>query len=265
MKIHCCRLAVAGLLIAQLCSGQAFAGSACEDKPASPETLRKGLNLALKTRNALDASGAEVALVARVGQNLSEYGLRYSHVGYAWRDHPEGRWTVVHLLNECGTAHSDLYDQGLGNFFNDDLYAWETKIIIPSPAVQAKLARALADTRVERLHQPLYNMLAYPYATKYQNSNQWVLEMLNEGFLEQAAGSREIAQAWLKLNRYEATRLTLTPLTRLGARMFRASIAFDDHPNELRFSDRIDTVTVESVVKFINTLDPLSHSTVIQL
>ncbi|HTJ96620.1 MAG TPA: DUF2145 domain-containing protein [Rhodocyclaceae bacterium] len=265
MKLRLKFLTVGLVLAAQIFSGATFAGTACEDKPPTPDSLRKGLNLALKTRNALDASQAQVALIARVGQNLSQYGLRYSHVGIAWRDHPEGPWLVVHLLNECGTATSNLYDQGLGNFFNDDLFAWEAKIIIPSPAAQAKLARALADVRIERLHEAAYNMLAYPYSTKYQNSNQWVLEMLNEGYLEQPVTNRELAQAWIKLNRYEPSRLTLLPLTRLGARMFRANIAFDDHPDELRFSNRIDTVTVESIDKFISTIDPLSHSTVVRL
>jgi len=100
----------------------AHAGQACTEKAPTPETIRKGLTLALKTRNALDASGAQVALVARVGQDLSRYGVHYSHMAYAWRDHPKGRWFVVHELNKCGTADSDIFDEGLGNFFLDDLF-----------------------------------------------------------------------------------------------------------------------------------------------
>jgi hypothetical protein len=34
-------------------------------------------------------------------------------------------------------------------------------------------------------------------------------------------------------------------LQRLGARVTGANIALDDHPNEKRFSDRIETVTVD--------------------
>jgi hypothetical protein len=33
--------------------------------------------------------------------------------------------------------------------------------------------------------------------------------------------------------------------------MFKANVAFDDHPNELRFSDRINVVTVDSIVDFL--------------
>jgi hypothetical protein len=36
-------------------------------------------------------------------------------------------------------------------------------------------------------------------------------------------------------------------MTRLGARLTAANVAFDDHPNAKRFSDRIETVTVDSV------------------
>jgi hypothetical protein len=43
--------------------------------------------------------------------------------------------------------------------------------------------------------------------------------------------------------------------TRLGARMFRANVAFDDHPFDRRMAGQIDTVTVDSVVRFIRQQD----------
>jgi len=45
--------------------------------------------------------------------------------------------------------------------------------------------------------------------------------------------------------------LKLGPLTRLGARASAANVAFDDHPNEKRFADRIETVTVDSVFEWL--------------
>jgi hypothetical protein len=45
--------------------------------------------------------------------------------------------------------------------------------------------------------------------------------------------------------------LKLGPLTRLGGRVTAANVAFDDHPNEKRFSDRIETVTVDSVFEWL--------------
>jgi len=45
--------------------------------------------------------------------------------------------------------------------------------------------------------------------------------------------------------------LKLGPLTRLGARATAANVAFDDHPSDKRFSDRIETVTVDSVFAWL--------------
>ena len=71
------------------------------------------------------------------------------------------------------------------------------------------------------------------------------------GALEPAATTRRSAQAWLQLRGYEPTALRLGALTRLGARATAAHIAFDDHPNEKRFADRIETVTVDSVFAWL--------------
>ena len=249
-----------------LASAGALAGTACSDKPPSAESVRKGLQLALQTYQALDASGARLALIGRVGSDLSKHKLRYSHMGMVWRDHPKGRWTVVHMLNQCGTASSALYDEGLGNFFNDDPFAYEAIIAIPGEENQERLIKALGTALPASLFEPQYNMVAYPWSTKYQNSNQWLVEVLAAAWAP--AGTvfnRQQAQAWLKQAGYQPTLLRIGPLERLGGRMFRANIAFDDHPNELRFSDQIYTVTVESAVEFARRFDPATRVSVLKL
>ena len=189
--------------------------------------------------------------------------MRYSHVGFTWRDHPKGRWLVVHELNECGTASSDIYDEGLGNFFLDDLWKMEAVILIPDAPARQRLAAMLASGAHFAFHDPHYNMVAYPFSTQYQNSNQWALEVVAaaEAADVAAAGtavaaSRAQAQQWLKSAGYQPTELKLDAITRLGARLTNANIAFDDHPGELRWADRIRTVTVESVFNFIAGRDP---------
>jgi hypothetical protein len=91
-------------------------------------------------------------------------------------------------------------------------------------------------------------MLAYPWATRYQQSNQWVNETLAMALEPQitaraGAGLAEVQGLCGYLN--------LGPMTRLGGRMFKANIAFDDHPNALRFSDRIETTTADSLLAFL--------------
>jgi hypothetical protein len=119
------------------------------------------------------------------------------------------------------------------------------------------------------MHQPMYNMLAYPFSEKYQNSNQWPLELLTEALSQQAGinppiTTRKQAQQWLKLTNYEPSTLKLSAFTRLGARMFKANVAFDDHPDERRFADLIDTVTVDSLANYIKRVDPSSTTEVVR-
>jgi hypothetical protein len=249
------RLGLILALAAGLAVGPAHAGSPCEPKKADVANFVKAMKLAQRSYAALDESGAQVALIARVGQDLSKYGLRYSHMGYVRRDHPKGRWMVVHELNECGTTRSALFDEGLGNFFLDDMFAYESKIVVPGAALQARIAAMLRSTAPVRLHDARYNMLAFPFATSYQNSNQWLLETYAASMSELPVAGRAQAQAWLRLAGYRPITLDIPAMTRLGARMFRANVAFDDQPFERRMAGRIDTVTVDSVVRFVHQRD----------
>jgi hypothetical protein len=249
-------LALLCLLFAGFIS-TAHAGRNCEARLPSAASVQRSLDLAQRTAERLDASGAQVVMLARAGQNLSRYGLRYSHLGFAYRESPsqgEGMpavWRVVHKLNHCGTAHGALYRQGLGEFFLDDLHDYEAGVVVLNADVQAALIDLLRDNRRSAaLHTPAYNMLAYPWAQTYQQSNQWAIETLALAG-DSAATTRERAQAWLKLQGYEPTTLRLSAFTRLGARATQAHIAFDDHPNDKRFRDRIETVTVDSVFAWL--------------
>ena len=192
-------------------------------------------------------------MIARAGQNLSEYGLRYSHLGLAYRD-GEGRaavWRVVHKLNACGSAQASMYRQGLGEFFLDDLFRYEAAVVVLNADVQARLLPALRDNaRVAQLHTAAYSMVAYPWSVRYQQSNQWAIETLALA-QDPAAMTRERAQAWLRLHGYKPTTLRISAFRRLGARVAATNVAFDDHPNENRFSDRIETVTVDSVFRWL--------------
>jgi hypothetical protein len=241
--------------LALLMAPAAQAGRSCESKPLNAQGIQRGMDLAQRTAAALDAehqrSGARVVVLARAGQDLGKYGLRYSHLGWAYKT-PEGPWRVLHKLNQCGSSVGSLYRQGLGEFFLDDLWRYEAAWVVPAPALQAPLHALLTDgARSIALHTRDYNMVSYPWSTRYQQSNQWAIETMAAA-AEPGASSREQAQAWLRLKGYQPTTLRLGAMTRLGARVSSAHIAFDDHPNEKRFSDRIETVTVDSVFEWLS-------------
>lgn len=241
------------LAVPALTPAPAQAGRSCEAKLPDATSVQRSLELAERTAKALDATGAQVVVLARAGQDLSKYHLRWSHLGLAYRESGQGpaTWRVVHKLNQCGSARADLYRQGLGEFFLDDLFDYQAAFVVPTPEIQAKLLPLLVDNRrASTLHTPAYNMVAYPWAQQYQQSNQWAIETLALS-QEDSATTRERAQAWLRFKGYEPTTLRISALTRLGGRMTAANVAFDDHPTDKRFSDRIETVTVDSVFNWM--------------
>ena len=243
----------AWLVVAAWAVGAAHAGQGCEEKAADPQSVASGMALAASTAKALDASGATVALLARAGQDLGKYGLNSSHLGFAYREAVGGKpaWRVLHKLNHCGTALSALYRQGLGEFFLDRPHRYEAAFVALSSDLQARLLPLLKDNaRVGALNEPQYSMVAYAWAQTYQQSNQWAIETMSLA-AEPGVVDRKQAQAWLQLKGYQPTTLKLGPLTRLGARATAANVAFDDHPSDKRFSDRIETVTVDSIFAWL--------------
>jgi hypothetical protein len=113
------------------------------------------------------------------------------------------------------------------------------------------------NARAAALHEPAYSMVAYPWAQRYQQSNQWAIETLAMSALGRRI-NREEAQAWLLVAGYRPTTLQLGPLVRLGARMTAANVAFDDHPNDKRFADRIETTTADSVLDWLSVSPQLA-------
>jgi len=231
----------------------AHAGRPCEEKPQTTRQIELGLNLAQATARQLDATGAQVLILARAGQDLSKYGLQWSHLGFVYKDTSQqpAVWRVMHKLNHCGTDHAALYRQGLGEFFLDRPHRYDAAFVVLKPELQQALLPILTDNaHVARLNERRYSMVAYAFGTTYQQSNQWVLETLALA-AEPGVSSRRDAQAWLQRMGYTPTDLHLSTLTRLGGRMTQANIAFDDHPSARRFTSHIDTVTVDSMFAWL--------------
>lgn len=236
-------------------AGAALAGQTCETRRPTVESMARDLALAASVAAQLDemaaTEGTEVVLLARAGQDLSDYGLRWSHLGIAYRDRNaltgRGAWRVVHKLNQCGSDRSTLHRQGLAEFFSDGLFAHEAGIVALAPPLAARVGAQLGDDRMlTRLHEPRYNMLAYPWSGPYQQSNQWAIETLAL-LADPAVRSRAEARAWLRRQDYRPDTIRLSTMKRLGARIGSAHIAFDDHPFDRRMAGRIDTVTADSV------------------
>ena len=251
----------AGLALA---TGAAYAGRQCETAKPTPQVIERGMALAQRTATALDAAyaqdGTRVVLLARAGQDLTKYGQTWSHVGWAYRT-PQGVWRVVHKLNQCGSDRSMVTRQGLGEFFLDDLWRYQATWRVAPRAWQDALWQLLQDNgRALTLHQPRYSIVSYAWGTRYQQSNQWAIETLALA-AEPGLRQRAQAQAWLKLKDYQPATLRIGPLARLGGRVGSANVAFDDHPDAQRFANQIQTVTADSVLSWLDTLDAAARPT----
>lgn len=91
------------------------------------------MSTAQRVTGELETKGVQMAIVGRVGQDLSKYGLHYSHVGFIYRERSGQPWRIAHLLNDCGSNRSDLWYEGVGNFFLDDLFAYDALVLVPRP------------------------------------------------------------------------------------------------------------------------------------
>jgi hypothetical protein len=253
------RSIIAILMMTVVLAGAAVAGQDCVPRHPSPDSMKRDLALAASVAEQLDdlteRRGIGGVLIARAGQDLGRYGLRYSHLGIAYKDATalggRGAWRVVHKLNQCGTDRSVLYRQGLAEFFSDGLFRHEAGVVVIKGNLARHLPERLGDNDlIGTLHEPRYNMLAYPWSGPYQQSNQWAIETLAM-LIDQTVVNRDDAKDWLRNHGYRPTTLHISALTRLGARLSAAHISFSDHPFDRRMAGRIDTVTVDSVFSWM--------------
>lgn len=229
------------------------AGTACGKQEVPPQMYIKASQTALEANRRLNKLNPKVALIARVGTDLRRYGLHYSHIAFVVKDYPgkPGKWTVIHLLNECNTNHSSIYLQGLMNFFLDDLYTYDYQITLPNEVIQEKLYQELQRKTLNRLHDRNYNMIAYPYSSRYQNSNQWVLEVIASVLNTKSPVTRISAQKYLLKTGYKPSVIRIDPLSKIGSALFNAHVRFDDHPLEEQSRGLYSTVSVISVTDYL--------------
>lgn len=242
----------AALTLAIVAAPRVEAGTRCDAQTVSADKVAAAAATALRVAEALDERDAPVALIARVGTDLSAQGLVYSHVGFVVRDHPNGRWTAVHLLNECGSDRSHLYAQGLVNFFSDDLVNQDARIVWLQPALAQRLATHLRALPRRSLHQPHYSLIARPGSGDYQNSTAWVLELLAANAPDGIAiDDRRAAYAWAQRDGFRPDRIHIPYSKRVLGGLFSANAAFTDHPVGTRLSGEYPVVTVRSIFDYL--------------
>lgn len=227
---------------------------------------------------ASEAPGHQLAVVARDGTALDTVGQRYSHAGLALRDHPAGPFTVRQLYHDCQRGAPALYDQGMAGFLLGARNPWLERgerlqgpihlaiLWLPADA-QAPLAQAALDKRLasSMLH-PAYSANAYPFSTRYQNCNQWLIELmaLAWGAPDVTPGDRTAAQRWLRQQGFEGTVLDAPWWLQLGAPFMIALSPWmhsADRPASPAFPPASPKMSGRPSRRFHSTRHPTCHST----
>jgi hypothetical protein len=255
------RLAVAALLLAGAAAGsQASSASPrlCDRTTALSATQQdRLLQFAAVAKRELEASGQAVALVARSGLDLSRFQIRYSHAGVSLRASENAPWSVRQLYFACDEGRPRLFDQGLPGFvFGTDDPSLGYLSIVLLPRAQADvLERAALDTpRALQLLAARYSANAYAFGLRYQNCNQWVMELLASawGELEGADASlRARAQAWLAEQGYAPRPVELGSHALMFAAGFIPWLHHDDHPSDDLFALRFRISLPASIEAFV--------------
>ena len=245
-------------LVLALCCAGAHAGSACISHEIGPDQLRAASQLTLTVIAELEAADRPLAIVSRVGQDLSQYGQRYSHAGLVVRDHPAGRWTVIHELNHCGSADSGIYAEGMLNVFLDDMVRYEAHLLWPDDRLTEALLRALADEAPRRLHNPEYSVISRYGSESTQNSTAWLAELIGYSMAAEFPGCRrspsqprQIARCALDRQGFTPDSIRISYGKRVMGGLFSANASFVDHPLRSRLSGNYEVVTVRSILDWL--------------
>ncbi|HEX4508671.1 MAG TPA: DUF2145 domain-containing protein [Burkholderiaceae bacterium] len=251
----------AALALAASCALPAQADSSPElcDRQHEPTAAERDtiLRLAAVVKDELEASGAEVALVARSGTDLRRFGQRYSHAGVVLRESANAPWSVRQLYYACDERRPRLYDQGMAGFLTgaSDLEHGRIALVF-LPAGQADpIARvALDDAQSLAVLGSTYSANAYPFSTRYQNCNQWVMELVATawgGLDDATADVRAQAQAWLEGQDYEPTEFQVPwhPLEWIVGML--TLLHNDDHPPSDLAGNRYTVSMPASIEAFV--------------
>jgi hypothetical protein len=202
-------------------------------------------------------------LISRSGLDLSRFHIRYSHTAIAWRGE-NGTWSARQLYYACDESRPRIYDQGLSGFvmgIDEPSLGYVSIVRLPAEAAQALRLAALDTPRALNLLAANYSANAYPFSLRYQNCNQWVMELLAVAWGDLADGKdlRARAQDWLRQAPYAPEPVDIGSHTLIFASNFVPLVHLDDHPEEDRYALKLRISLPSTVEAFVREQRPGSE------
>jgi hypothetical protein len=231
------------------------------EAPLGAEQRDRLLRFGAIIKGELDRSGASMALVSRSGLDLSRFGLRYSHAGISLKASPNTPWSVRQLYYACDEKRPRLFDQGLSGFLlgtDDPSTGYVSVVMLPAPEAGELERAALDNARALQLLNATYSANAYAWGLRYQNCNQWVIELLATawGRLDDSAPPRAQAQRWLAAQDYSPTRVAVGNRLLMWAGAFVPWLHDDDHPSD-DITQMVYRVSMpDSIERFVRSAVP---------
>jgi hypothetical protein len=261
-------------LAAALASGGVQAQSGASGLPASSAFCErthalsagqqdKMLRFAAIVREELDSAGGDAALVSRSGLDLSRFRIRYSHAAVAWRN-TAGAWSARQLYYACDERAPRIYDQGVAGFamgIDDPSLGYVSIVRVPADAAATLRSAALDTPRALHLLAATYSANAYPFSLRYQNCNQWVMELLAMAWGGLADGDdlRGRAQDWLRAADYAPEPVAVGSRALMLASAFVPLLHLDDHPAADRDAMQLRVSLPSTVEAFVRARLPGSE------
>jgi hypothetical protein len=284
-------LALASVLALAGSSSAAASPRYCDNPAAlTPAQHSKLLQFSEVIKAELQASGHSLAMVARSGLNLARFGIRYSHAGISLQESHNAPWSVRQLYYACDEQKPRIFDQGMAGFVlgtDSAALGYVSAVLFPSEVAKAFETAALDNRQALDLLHPVYSPNAYAYSLRYQNCNQWVLEMLATVLgklgvgpdagqapgkavaphpaqdalqdLEQELAppsARARAQAWLRQQGYMPSVVEVGSRLLMWAGSFIPLVRSDDHPEHDLAQLRYQVSMPASIENFVQTKIP---------
>jgi hypothetical protein len=248
--------------------------------PLSASQQSKLLRFSEVVKAELAASGQSVALLSRSGLDLARFGIRYSHAGISLKSSPNTPWSIRQLYYACDEQKPRIFDQGMAGFVlgtdSADL-GYVSAVLMPTETAKKVEAAALSNPQALALLHPHYSANAYAYSLRFQNCNQWVIELLASAFgamglgdartladdlaaapdiLQSPLPSRANAQSWLRQQGYLPSSVQVGSRLLMWAGAFIPHIHSDDHPEADLAQQRYQVSMPASIESFVQTQVP---------
>ena len=226
------------------------------------------LRFAAVVRRELQTSGQPMAIVSRSGTDLRRFGQRFSHAGLALREGAELPWAVRQLYYACDEQRPRLFDQGLAGFVlgSDDPSTGHVSIVLlpEGPEADALQRAALDKPAALGLLAPSYRANAYAFSSRYQNCNQWLVEMIALAWMDdrtaaQGLEARQRAQRWLQEAGYVPQRMLIGSRLLMWAASVVPLLTLDDHPPEDRDQLQMQITMPSAIEAFVRQRLPAAQ------